>query len=63
MIMTKAEELLQQLNTLGMEDIATLSYALGSEPHHPNMIMVGGHGGIVREREKDTRSEMDDKPA
>ena len=28
-----------------MEDIATLSYALGSEPHHPNMIMVGGHRG------------------
>ena len=62
MIMTKTEGLLQQLNTLGMEDIATLSYALGSEPHHPNMIMVGGHGGLL-EIERDTRSEMDEKPA
>ena len=42
---TKAEGILWRLNTLGKEPSAPLASDPGSEPHHPTMDMLGGHGG------------------
>ena len=39
------------VNTIGTEPNAPLTYALGSEHHHPIMSKLGGHGGrLERER-------------
>ena len=44
---TKAEELLQKINTLGMDPIATLASTMGLEYHLPTVVIQGGNRGLL----------------
>ena len=50
---SEVDRVRQKLITIGMDPSVPLAYTPGSEHHHPNMSMIGGHGirlYIYRER-------------